>query len=398
MAHKAGTRSFRLLTALGRPHGLLLRAAAAAVIWLGVLVLTGRIALAQEAACLCGRDQFKTAAHRLSWYLHHSWTARFTGARVPLFDPTTDMGPRRVAALDSWLAGRTAPRHQLALLYVCARQIADARDAGPQARRMADYTQIATGLLPLLPAPNPQAKADKGADFTRADACTALRSLSAITAPWYIISGTFLGAVREGGFLGHDYDIDIGIHAEVYDAAIVLAQIAAAPDLVLVNTSPHLDMRRDTTGLWHDITRPALLRVLHATGIGIDIFIHHREPRPTGDLRWHGSAKHRWDNHAFDLADYTIDGIPVRGPADANRYLTENYGDWRTPIKSFDCSTGTPNVRFPRNLSAIAELLRTAILPSGARDTEVARLILVNEGYVQQDPGATPRFVIPWTP
>jgi hypothetical protein len=398
MTQTAGTRSFRLLTALGRPHGAVMRGLAAAVVWPLVLVLTGRAPLAQEATLLCWRDQFKTCAHRVSWYLHHGWAARFTGTRVPLFDPTTDMRPRGLAALDRWLAGRTDARHQLTKLYLRARQITDARDAGPQAQLMADYARIATGLLPLLPAPNPQAKADKGADFTRDDACTALRSLQVISAPWYIISGTFLGAVREGRFLSHDYDIDIGIHAEDYDATAVLAQIAAAPDLVLINTSPHLEMRRNATGLWHDTPRPALLRVLHATGIGIDIFIHHLEPQPQGNLRWHGSAKHRWDNHAFDLADYTIDGIPVRGPADADCYLTENYGDWRTPVKSFDCSTGTPNVSFPRNLAAIAEVLRTAILPARARETEVARLILMNEGYIQQAPGTGPRFVIPWTP
>ena len=53
---------------------------------------------------------------------------------------------------------------------------------------------------------------------------------------WYVISGTFLGIVREGGFLAHDYDIDVGItvdpeHPEVLDAMI--EQLGRSPRFVV---------------------------------------------------------------------------------------------------------------------------------------------------------------------
>ena len=212
-----------------------------------------------------------------------------------------------------------------------------------------------------------------------------------IATPWYVISGTFLGAVREGTFLAHDYDIDVGVQAEDFEDAAFRAQIAATDDLVLVNTSAHLDLRLGGQGLWAGPSRPALYRVLHASGIGIDVFVHHLE----GDQRWHGSAKHRWNNHDFALDDYTIADLPVQGPVDADRYLTENYGDWRTPVKSFNCSTGTPNVQFPCNPSALAEHLRIALAPVPSHEAQIARLILWQEGYLHHQDERTAICVFP---
>ena len=60
---------------------------------------------------------------------------------------------------------------------------------------------------------------------------------------------------------------------------------------------------------------------------------------------------------AFDLADYTLAGVPVLGPADADRYLTENYGDWRTPVTEFNCTTGTPNLVISRTFRSVALFL-----------------------------------------
>lgn len=351
--------------------------------WVAALALTGRTALAGEVAGQFRADQFKLGMHRLHWYRHHGWLAR-DGARLPFFDPTTGMDAATVAVLDDWL-GHDHIRDRLARLYLLARQIRDA-DAATQAALMDRYEAIATTLIPHFPSPNPTAKPNKGADFTLQDATTSLQALGVLTMPWYIISGTFLGCVREGTFLAHDYDVDIGIHAEDFDETAFLDTIRAAPDLTFVNASPAMTLQKDGD-VWRSVDTPALYRVLHETGIGIDVFIHHLE----GDTRWHGSGKHRWDNSEFALADYTIAGLPVRGPADADRYLTENYGGWRIPVTSFNCSTGTPNVSFPRNPTAIAEMLRTAVLQPGPASAEVARLVLIQEGYVTDQV-----FRLPW--
>ena len=86
------------------------------------------------------------------------------------------------------------------------------------------------------------------------------------------------------------------------------------------------------------------------------------------------------------ILDPTLDERTV-----ADRYLTENYGDWRTPVTEFDCATGTPNIRFPRNLTAVAEHLHIAVLTPRAAEAGIAREVLLREGYVRGD-----NFCLPW--
>lgn len=369
--------------------------AARAAVW----AITRNRTLASEAARLWQADTFALALHRLNWYRRHAGPDRAqpdTAGASPQFDPTTGMDAHTVTALAAWQTSSPARqaglRDRLARLYVLARKAHDATDATLQRKLMADYASLAASLRTALPAFDPAPARGKAADpdFTLDDAQAALGTLNrALKMPWYVISGTFLGAVREGTFLSHDYDIDIGINAEDFTERAFLETILQAPNLTLVNTSPHLHLTYHD-GLLTDRARPALYRVLHISGIGIDVFIHHLD----GNLRWHGSAKHRWDNHDFALANYTIAGLPVRGPTDADRYLTENYGDWRTPVKTFNCSTGTPNISFTRNLSAVAETLRIAILSQDIAAAMTAQLVLRQEGYLPETGG----FAIPWAP
>lgn len=101
---------------------------------------------------------------------------------------------------------------------------------------------------------------------------------------------------------------------------------------------------------------PALYKIMHSSGVEVDIFMHHLE----GGQRWHGSARHRWWNVAFETAPYDLAELTVFGSADANTYLRENYGDWRPPKTAFNCSTGTPNVSFNRKLVSIVPFLTQA--------------------------------------
>lgn len=377
-------KMFVILSWLNKPHGVLTRGILAVLGYLLVMAFTFSSVLAAEVAGLMKADQTKLAAHRISFYLHHGWTARFT-RQTPFFDPTTSMNPKAVRALDAWLGQSRKTRDLLARLYVLARDVRDA-DAVTQPAILDAYTQTATALMPDFPAPDPQKAPSASNEFSLDDAKASLVALRALPCPWYIISGTFLGAVREGTFLAHDYDVDIGVHAEDFDEAAFLAAVHTAPDLTYVNQSPALTLNFKD-GYWQCTSTPALYRVLHKSGIGIDVFIHHLD----GTVRWHGSARHRWDNSEFALADYTIAGLVTRGPADADRYLTENYGGWRVPVKSFSCSTGTPNVSFPYNLSAVAEMLCLAITRKGGSEAEIARLVLVQEGYARHD-----SFQLPW--
>src|SRR5690606_9688898 len=76
-------------------------------------------------------------------------------------------------------------------------------------------------------------------------------------------------------------------------------------------------------------------------GTNIDIFVHHREP----DVIWHGGVKIRWDNTPFGLVPCDFLGRRFLIPSNADRYLTENYGDWKVPVTDFDSAYDTPNAR-----------------------------------------------------
>ncbi|MEP4404955.1 MAG: hypothetical protein ABJ370_11345 [Paracoccaceae bacterium] len=344
-------------------------------------MVTGRRALAAEAAGLFWKHQIKLGAHRVNWYLSHGWTACAIG-RTPLFNPTTSMDAATINVLSRWL-GRDSIRDRLARLYLLAGQIDRAVD---QTSILDEYERIATTLVPSLTTMYSPAKRIRRACFSLTNAKAALIALKALPTPWYIVSGTFLGAIREGTFLSHDFDIDIGIHAEDFDESAFLDSVSRAADLTLVNASRHEHLTK-IGDVWRGTPRPALYRLLHRSGIEIDVFVHYRE----GDTRWHGSLKHRWDNSEFSLSDITIADITVQGPTDSNRYLAENYGDWRTPVTDFNCATGTPNISFPRNLAAVAEYLRVAILTPCTEDAAIARQVLLQEGYIRDK-----AFSLPW--
>ena len=184
---------------------------------------------------------------------------------------------------------------------------------------------------------------DRQGDFSVEDARTALVDLAdALPVEqwrWYVISGTFLGIVREGGFLAHDYDIDVGVtfdpeHPEVLDDLV--AALRRSPRYVVKKLDDAQTVVEVEPGRYAVERAPALVKLIHENGINVDVFVHHRD----GDRLWHGSSIHRWENSAFDLTDYTLAGVPVLGPADADRYLTENYGDWRTPVTAVQLHDG----------------------------------------------------------
>jgi len=374
-------RMFRVLSWLNQSHGFFVRGALAAIAFVIVFMITFRSRLSYETASLFWHDKTKLGAHRVKWYLGHGWTARFM-ARTPLFDPTSGMDRATIQTLDKWLS-RDSKRNRLARLYILARLM---EEPSIQSEVLDEYERVANTLTPDIFSPTFKEKRKAHKHFCLEEAKAALTALRILPMRWYIISGTFLGSVREGTFLPHDYDVDIGIHSEDFSEKSFLETILKAENLTLVNTSEYSHMTK-VGDILEGTSIPALYRLMHSSGIEIDVFIHYLD----NNKRWHGSTKHRWDNTDFLLDKTAIAGMTVWGPADADRYLTENYGDWRTPVTSFDCSTGTPNVSFPHNLVAVAEHLRIAVLTPNTPEAETSRQILVQEGYVKGG-----GFALPW--
>lgn len=192
---------------------------------------------------------------------------------------------------------------------------------------------------------------------------------------FYIISGTLLGAVREKDFLSHDYDIDIGVHYEELDAAKLYNTVEKTGKFVVTAKNDLVKYTKHScTGIteYQRLDKPILIKLCHHTGLHIDVFTHIKE----GDVRWHGSPIHRWDNKEFELATYQLAGIEVLGPKDYDTYLTENYGDWRTPRTNFNSSIDTPNMEFSRSTKALTYFARAARdLYQYNRDEDAERLL-----------------------
>ncbi|GAB3229838.1 hypothetical protein GCM10027447_23520 [Glycomyces halotolerans] len=142
---------------------------------------------------------------------------------------------------------------------------------------------------------------------------------------YFFAAGTTLGLVREGRPLSADGDIDVGIFEEDYDQEELERLFAAHPKFDFDEVHPK--------------TKKVGLR--HRGGAPVDLFRFYRD----GDRMWHDAVFVRWGNLPFELDRLELRGRSLPVPAQADRYLTENYGDWRTPNSAFDAFTDeAPNM------------------------------------------------------
>lgn len=144
--------------------------------------------------------------------------------------------------------------------------------------------------------------------------------------PYFIAAGTALGLVREGRPLAADNDIDVGVLDADFDYDALMALFAKNPRFDFDVVHPH--------------TKKVGLK--HRGGSPIDIFRFYRD----GEKIYHDAVFVRWGNTPFEVERRDIRGLNLPLPADPDKYLTENYGDWRTPNSGFDAFDGgdAPNV------------------------------------------------------
>lgn len=142
----------------------------------------------------------------------------------------------------------------------------------------------------------------------------------------FLISGTLLGYLRDGKLISWDKDIDVGVFADDEEIAEV--------ERVFEQSSAFSMRRLD----FHSHR----LRVEHASRVLVDIFPHWPE---ADGLIWHDGATTRWWNTPFGLKEIDFLGKRMYIPGDPERYLDENYGNWRVPEINFDARIDAPNVQ-----------------------------------------------------
>lgn len=384
------TKSYRLLKFLNWQPPAPFRAVIGAFAAFFAFILSMNFGLAGIIwRGIWAQADLKTAMRRLAWI-----SARSRWGRVVLNDPVFDfakgLAPQDIGAVETFLKshGRDDLETRLDRLTIQA-----ARVQYPIS--LDDWRGVLHHFDTLVEDAqkddHPKDDADqqhRQGDFPAAAAKTALSDFDALfpqaKLPWFVISGTFLGIVREKGFLPHDYDIDLGVFSEQADLRAI-TDVVQGSDVFSIHQILHQD-RISTVqdGQVHTTQTPVLIKLLHRDGVHLDLFWHFHD----GAKIWHGSDLHRWENSTFDLAPYQLCGVDVTGPADFERYLTENYGDWRTPQTSFNASTGTPNLRMVHNLRSFVLFFKRYAYAKRAGQTDadhVAR-IMIDQGYVIESP------------
>lgn len=391
------TKGFWMMKLLNRDYPPPIRGACAVAGFGFTTFATGRINLAREMASrLWTHKDFKTAVRRAAWYSRRGWLGLDVSAD-DFFDPTEGLSDIELDALTRFVNARKSKLTPITyagdMAVIAARRLNN--NSLPAARddNVAAFKAACDDLLAHPHETNqPAAFADKPrtGDFPIANAKTTLADFGKLFPTdqlrWFLISGTFLGLIRENGFLAHDYDIDLGVFEDEIDIAATIKTIMASETFVLKKYDHHKStlFQPKTPSIDPDV--PYILKLVHVTGIHIDLFIHYHDTRTDPAIDWHGSSLHRWENSAFDLIPYPFYNMTVLGPADANRYLTENYGDWRTPVTEFNCTTDTPNLALVPHPIAIVIFLKRYALMRGTDPKQAQKLEmeLLHNGFLQR--------------
>lgn len=146
----------------------------------------------------------------------------------------------------------------------------------------------------------------------------------------FLVDGTLLGAVREGGFIAHDKDVDIGLMADEWVPGIDTALTKAGFAVWKV-------YGERGRGLQYSFTRH---------GIKLDIFFYYRGESELFHAAWLKGDPIRYGYPTFELSPLMFLGRQFMAPADPEQFLRTKYGqDWRRPVVNWDWAWGPRNAR-----------------------------------------------------
>ncbi len=231
------------------------------------------------------------------------------------------------------------------------------------ASRSGNY-EVAKDILQkrIINTQNSQTKKIEKREFLATDAEIALKDIKDILSSHdiqvFLVSGTFLGCIREGKILGHDQDVDVGVwNTHTYEE---LANI--------IQTSGRF--------ILHEPLSKNIVKAKHLNGILVDVFIHYQE----GGRVYHEGVKTRWVNTPFELVEYNFLRSTYLGAKDYDTYLSENYGDWKIPNKDFDYVLDTPNMEIINKEEYILHLYRLLLRPYAINNSTKILTALSEQG------------------
>jgi hypothetical protein len=144
----------------------------------------------------------------------------------------------------------------------------------------------------------------------------------------FLVDGTLLGAIREGDFIAHDRDVDLGVFAAEH--------VPEIPALITAAGIPHLRT--------YGTLERGLQYAFRARAVKVDLFFYYADAAGYFHAAWKDDQPIRYGYPPFSLAPLTFLGRPFLAPADPERFLRTKYGpDWRRPVKDWDWAWGPRN-------------------------------------------------------
>jgi len=148
---------------------------------------------------------------------------------------------------------------------------------------------------------------------------------------YFIIDGTLLGAIREGDFIGHDTDIDIGVFMEEWSIRTLSDVLVDFMEkgFILYHSFGVFGEHFELSWRRHSIKVDFFFYYKHEDNIRFNAFLNGGRNIETDLLTYEYPAEN-FDN----LIKYYFNGLEVIIPDDPKQILEIKYGkDWETPKK-----------------------------------------------------------------
>ncbi len=150
------------------------------------------------------------------------------------------------------------------------------------------------------------------------------------------ISGSLLGLYRDGKFMDHDKDADVGIFVNGYDDVLrLVAKVCEQKRFY----APSMVKNTKESNAWNVAVYDEENRTV------VDLFFFYREEDHTVVGVYTACGLLKLAFTPFELVRSSLAGREYWLPNDIEQHLIDSYGkDWRTPVKVWDSLVVCPNI------------------------------------------------------
>lgn len=149
----------------------------------------------------------------------------------------------------------------------------------------------------------------------------------------WLTDGTLLGFYREGDFIGHDGDVDLGIKASNWNEKILPMMIDHQFELIRTEGTVE-------NGLEYSFKK---------NGVSLDFFFFYQEGKNIWHSAWLKGIQLKFSYPLFPLKQVTFLGELFMAPENEETYLLIKYGKgWKVPQKKWHWAFSPKNVHLAK--------------------------------------------------